>query len=154
MFLDFVATFFFQDARRRSADDAPWNGKRELYFKGICFRYLATRGGMALAVCRCVTGISSNRLGVEFLVDVRRASVDRWELCFAAACMASRKAWCRDAQEKLFRPKASNHIDCIFRFALHLRREEFTNTVVSRTMKLHYCETMCAFFVLDDDKKT
>ena len=40
---------FFQDARRRSADDALWNGRREIHFKGSRFRYLATRGGMALA---------------------------------------------------------------------------------------------------------
>ena len=32
MFLELVATSF-QDARRRSADDALWNGKREIYFK-------------------------------------------------------------------------------------------------------------------------
>ena len=54
MFLKLVATFF-QDARRRSADVALWNGKREIYFKESRLRYLATRGGMALAVRRCVT---------------------------------------------------------------------------------------------------
>ena len=42
MFLELAGTFF-QDARRRSADDALWNGKREIYFKGSRFRYLATR---------------------------------------------------------------------------------------------------------------
>ena len=99
MFLELVA--FFQDARRRSADDAPWYGKREIYFKGCRLRYLATRDGMALAVRRCVTGISSTRLGVAFLVDIHRTSVNRREVRFAAACMASRKAWYRDAQEKL-----------------------------------------------------
>ena len=91
MFLEFVATFF-QDARHRSVDDALWNGKREIYFKESRLRYLATRGGTALAVRRSVTGISSNRPGVAFLVDIHRTSVNRWELRFAAACMASRKA--------------------------------------------------------------
>ena len=37
--------------------------------------------------------------------------MNRWELRFAAACMACRNAWYRDAQEKLYRPRASNHID-------------------------------------------
>ena len=113
MFLELVSTFF-DDARRRSADDALWNGKREIYFKGSRLRYLATRDGMALAVRRCVTGFSSNRLVVAFLVDIHRTSVNRWELRFAAACMASRKAWNRYAQEKLYRPKESNHIDRVF----------------------------------------
>ena len=68
MFLELVATFF-QDARLQHADDALWFGKREIYFKGSRLRYLATRGGMALAVRRrCVTGSSSNRRGVAFLV--------------------------------------------------------------------------------------
>ena len=71
---------FFQDARRRSADDELWNWKREINFKGSRLRYLVTRGGMALAVRRCVTGISSNRLGVAFLVGIHRTSVNRWEL--------------------------------------------------------------------------
>ena len=42
MFLELVATFFFQ-------------GAREIHFKESRLRYLATRGGMALAVRRCVT---------------------------------------------------------------------------------------------------
>ena len=95
MFLKLVAAFF-QDACRRSADVALWNGKRDIYFKESRLRYLATRGGMALTVRRCVTGISS-------------------ELRNAAACMASRKAWYRDAQEKLHRPIESNNIDRVFR---------------------------------------
>ena len=75
-------------------------------------------------------------------------------LRFAAACMASRKAWYRDAQEELYRPKQSNHIDRVFRFALHLHRGDYTNTVVSRRTKLHNCETMSMNIVLDVDKKT
>ena len=106
--LELVATLF-QDARRRSADDALWNGRREILLQG------ATHGGMALAVRRCVTGISSNRFGVAFLVDIHRTSVKRWELRCAAACMASRKAWHRDAQENTYRPKESNHIGRVFR---------------------------------------
>ena len=43
-----ICSKFFQDARRRSADDALSNGKREIYLKGSRIRYLATRGGMAL----------------------------------------------------------------------------------------------------------
>ena len=50
-------------------------------------RYLATRGGMALAVRRCA-GISSYRLGAAFMVNIYRTSVNRRELCFAAASMA------------------------------------------------------------------
>ena len=134
------SNLLFQDTRRRSADDALWNGKREIHFKGSRFRYLATRGGMALAVRRCVTGISSSRLGVAFLVDIHRMSVNRGELRFAAACMASRKAWYRDAKEKHYRPKESNHIDRVLRFALHLHSGDSTNTVVSRRTKLHNCE--------------
>ena len=95
-----------------------------------------------MAVRRCVTGISSNRLGVAFLVDIHSSSVNRWELRFAAACMASRKAWYRDAQEKLHSPKESNHIDRVFRFALPLHRGDSTITVVSRRTELHNCETM------------
>ena len=64
MFLEPVATLI-QDARRRSADNALWNGKREIYFKVSRLRYLATRGSMALAVRRC-TETSWNRLGVSF----------------------------------------------------------------------------------------
>ena len=58
MFLEHVA--IFQDAQM-------WNGKREIHSKLSRFRYLATRGGVALAVRRCVTRISSNRLGVAIL---------------------------------------------------------------------------------------
>ena len=109
---------------------------------------------MALAVRRCVTGISSHRLGFAFLVDIHRTSVNRWELHFAATCMASRWAWYRDAQEKPCRPKESNHIDRIFRFALHLHRGDSTNTAVSRRTKVHNCETLSMYIVLDVDMKT
>ena len=95
-------------------------GKRGLHFKDSRFRYLATRG-MALAVRRCLTGISPNRLGVALLVDIHRTSVNRWELHLAAVCMARRKAWHHDAQEKLYRQKknritltASFDSHCIF----------------------------------------
>ena len=110
MFLELVATFF-QDARCRFADDALWNGKREIYFKGSHLRFLATRGGMAaLEVRRCVTGISSNRLGVAFLVDIHRTSVNRWELRFSAACMAGRKAMVpRCATETLQTKRIESH---------------------------------------------
>ena len=145
MFLEHVA--IFQDAQM-------WNGKREIHSKLSRFRYLATRGGVALAVRRCVTRTSSNRLGVAFLVDIHRTSVNRWELSFAAACVASRKAGYRDTQEKLHRPRESNHIDRVFRFALHLHRRDSTNAVASRRTKLHYCETMSMYIVLDADKKT
>ena len=49
-----------------------------------------------------ISGVGSRtlRLGVAFLVDVHRTSVNRCELRFAAACMASRKAWYRDAQKE------------------------------------------------------
>ena len=76
--------FFFEDARRRSADDALWSGKHEAPFKGSRLQYLAMRGGMAQSD-RCVPGISSNRLGVAFLVDIHRTSVNRWELRFPGA---------------------------------------------------------------------
>ena len=50
-----------------------------------------------------------SRLGVAFLVDIHRTSVNRWELRFAAACMASRKAWYGDAQEKLQTKRIEPH---------------------------------------------
>ena len=78
-----------QEACRRSADGAVWNGKRELDFKGSRRRYLTARGGMALAVRRPITGISSRHLGVALLVDTHDTSVNRWELRFAAACTAA-----------------------------------------------------------------
>ena len=117
-------------------------------------RYLATRGGMALAVRRCVTGIYSNCLGVAFLVDFQCTSVNRCMLRFAAACMASRKACYRDAQETLYRPEESSHIDRVFRFALHLHSGNSTNKVVNRRTKLRNCETMSTYVVQDVDKKT
>ena len=67
-------------------------------------------------------------------MSILRTSVIRLELRFAAACMASRKAWHSDAQEKLYRLKEPNHIDRVFRFALHFLREDSTNTIV-RTAK-------------------
>ena len=83
MFLEFVATFF----RMHVAEPLMmhFGMGSVIYFKVSRLRYLATRGAMALAVRRCVTGISSNRLGVAFLVDIHRRSVNRWKLPFAAA---------------------------------------------------------------------
>ena len=89
----------------------------------------------------------SDAASLEFhRLDIHRTSVNRWELRFAAARMASKNAWYRIAQEKLYRPKESNHIDSVFRFAQHLDRGASTNTVVSRRTKVHKCETMSMFF--------
>ena len=58
-----------------------------------------------------------------------------------------------EMRKRLHRPKESNHIDRVFRFALHLHRGGSTNTIVSGKTKLHYCETMSMYIVLDVDKK-
>ena len=61
-----------------------------------------------------------HRFGVALPVNLHHTSVNRWQLRFAAACMASRKAWHHDAQERIYRHVVSNHIGLDFRFALHL----------------------------------
>ena len=78
--LKLVATFF-QNARLRPADDALWNGKREIYFKGWWH-------GAGTQTLRHWTFIESSRCCI--LGDIHRTSVNRWEVRFAAACMASR----------------------------------------------------------------
>ena len=121
-----------QDARRQAADDALCNDKRLLHFKVSRFRYLAARGGMAVAVRRCITGIFSRRLGVALLGHTPHVG----HPLGAPLCSAV-----HGEQEDLAPRCAGEGLQTFWTRAS-------TNTVVRRKAKLHDRETM------DVDKQT
>ena len=96
----------------------------------------------------CVTGISSNRLGVAFLVD------NQTHVGEPPSSALQRHAWRAGRLGTVMRKRNSkDQKDRNTLIAFFVSNCIFTEEISRRT-KLHNCETMSMYIVLDVDKKT
>ena len=95
------------DTRTRISCDAAqaaqaW--KDQSLKKGSGQRYFSLKGGMTLALKRCLSNGSTYTLGITMGLDVSPPTIRRWEIKLRAARIAAMRAWHRGMYERLHEP--------------------------------------------------
>merc|ERR1712079_304797 len=132
--------------RRKNSSVGEREKKQSQYKRGKLQRYFHIRGGLQMALSRCLANAAAYTVGYCLQIDVHRTTVCRYELLLRAVCAAAAHNSHKENAMRLSVDK-SNKI----RFQLHLMRGDATNAAIWQRSKLRVAEIESFYAVHDID---
>ena len=145
-----------KEAATAMRPEATVEAQREAEFKrGSGQRFFSVRGGLALALRRCVAKTTCSSLGLAMGTDMHRTTVARWELALRASRLSMMRAFYAAAYrslEALGDDEAEDEAACCsnaYSIATHCMECDATNSGLwKKTHKLHSLKVRSSFVTM------